>query len=191
MERLKIGHSELGRLIGQNRQTVKRWADGDRKLSVATAEEIAEKLPGISVSELLIEGWQPARRVPLISWVSAGQIQDVDSITNVDIEDYVNAADLPDGDWIALRVKGDSMDRVAPDGSIIFVNRRERRLQSERFYVVANERGAATFKRYRQGPNNQARFQPFSTNPDHETIFPKEEEMKVIGRVRRVVNDLK
>lgn len=126
-----------------------------------------------------------ARRVPVLSWVSAGRISAAEPVTKAEVLREVAVADLPAGDWAALEVSGDSMDRIAPDGATIIVNRSDQRLLPERFYVVANEAGEATFKRFRT-PN---KLQPFSTNPDHETLLLPEP-AKVFGRVRRVITNL-
>jgi phage repressor protein C with HTH and peptisase S24 domain len=125
-------------------------------------------------------------RVPLLTWVSAGRMATADGVTPIDVESTLSFVDLPRGDWIALRIDGDSMNRVAPHASVILVNKSEQALQDDRFYVFSTESGEATFKRYRSNP---FRLQPFSTNPDHETIHPREN-MLTVGRVRRVITDL-
>jgi phage repressor protein C with HTH and peptisase S24 domain len=95
----------------------------------------------------------------------------------------IEAADLPPGDWIALEVKGDSMDRISPPESVIFVNRSERRLVPNACYIIQDGEGGATYKRYRQSP---VRFEPVSTNSAHEAIYPDGDNMPIIfGRVYR------
>ncbi len=126
-----------------------------------------------------------AAMVPLVSWVSAGGMIPRDGVTAEDVLDVVHAAGLAGGNWFALRVEGDSMDRISPPDSIIFVNRDERRLVPNGLYVIADETGATTYKRYRPAPD---RFEPVSVNPSHETIFPRGQ-VRVIGRVRRTVLD--
>lgn len=78
------------------------------------------------------------------------------------------------------------MNRVAPDGATILVNRADDRLLDGRFYVFQQGSGAATFKRYKRSPEM---MQPFSTNPDHLSI-PIVDDLYVFGRVRRVITDL-
>jgi SOS-response transcriptional repressor LexA len=78
------------------------------------------------------------------------------------------------------------MNRIAPPGAIIVVNRSDDRLIDGKFYVFGNDSGEATFKRYRTNPE---RLQPFSTNPDHETHYLTEE-MKLVGRVHQVLTYL-
>ncbi|MCF1449415.1 transcriptional regulator [Agrobacterium vitis] len=119
--------------------------------------------------------------VPRISWVSAGQMGDQEQIT--DLSDYPTetAIDLPDGEWICLEVEGDSMNKISPPGSIIFVNLRDKRLVPNGLYVVADETGAATYKRYR--PNDDPPFQPASYNNVEPPTFRGA--VNVVGRVRR------
>lgn len=127
----------------------------------------------------------PPIRVPILTWVSAGAMARDDAqqepIGEIDVSD-LDAK----GHWIALRVEGDSMDRISPPGSVIFVNLRDRRLVTNACYIIANGDGEATYKRFRASP---PRFEPVSTNPSHEAIFPDGEPF-VIGRVRRSIIDM-
>lgn len=120
----------------------------------------------------------PVADVPLVSWVSAGQLMR-EHFAGAELE-RIHVPDLPKGDWIALRVQGDSMDRISPPESVIVVNRKDRKLVANACYVIADEEGNATYKRFRPSP---MRFEPVSTNPDHEPIFP-DNEPRIVGRVR-------
>ncbi|RWB29621.1 MAG: transcriptional regulator [Mesorhizobium sp.] len=126
-------------------------------------------------------------RVPVISMVSAGNLRDQPGVTSSDIERWIHVADVPAGDWIALGVDGDSMNRIAPDGSTILVNRADDRLIDGKYYVFSLGGGEATFKRYKREP--KPLLQPFSTNPDHVSI-PATDDLYVFGRARRVITDL-
>lgn len=140
---------------------------------------------GVSVHELApfytpdAEGI-PTLSAPYLAWISAG------AMIRDDIADealgHIRVVDLPvSGDWIALKVIGDSMDRISPPDSIIFVDRSDRNLVPNGCYVISDVEGNATYKRYRSGP---MRFEPVSTNPQHEPIFPDNDPI-VVGRVRR------
>ena len=97
---------------------------------------------------------------------------------------WVEEAGLnPGGDWIALKVVGDSMDRISPPESIIFVDRKDQVLVPNACYVISNGDGEATYKRFRSNP---MRFEPVSTNPDHEPIYPTREPL-IVGRVRKSI----
>ena len=118
--------------------------------------------------------------VPLVSWVSAGKMSFPD-ITD-EIIGHVQESDLdPEGDWIALKVVGDSMDRISPPESVIFVDRNDKVLVPNACYVISNGDGEATYKRFRSNP---MRFEPVSTNPAHEPIYPTREPL-VVGRVKK------
>lgn len=123
---------------------------------------------------------------PLISWVSAGELADQDAI--VDFSDFpsISTVDLPDGEWIALRVENNSMNKISPPESVIFVNRRDKRLVANACYIIADEQGRATYKRYR--PNAKPQFQPVS----YEDVDPPKLEgaITIVGRVRRSMIDM-
>lgn len=121
--------------------------------------------------------------VPHISWVSAGRIEAPDVSAEIQDAPRLAIADLGPGDWIALDVVGDSMDRISPPGSQIAVNRRDTRLVPNGCYVIALEGGEATYKRFRPNPD---RFEPVSTNPSHDAIFP-EGPIRIVGRVRKTL----
>lgn len=126
--------------------------------------------------------------VPLISWVAASSFAEVQSVDVTEADKFIEVSNLEDGEYIALEVRGDSMNLVAPDGSIIIVNRRDKDLVDKKFYVALTENGGeTTFKRYRA--DTPRRLTPYSTNLDHNSIS-LEEPVRIIGRVIRVINEL-
>lgn len=126
-------------------------------------------------------------QVPLLSWVSAGKLAEPASQIPVEDVPLLAFADLGRGHFFALKVQGDSMDRVSPDGSIIVVNRDDRTLIPGKAYVFA-QRGETSYKIWRPDP---AHLAPLSTNPTHQPIFIKNKrDVEVIGRVRRTLLDL-
>lgn len=164
-----------------NKNTLISHENGNREISRKAAEKYAAAF-GVSAGWILYggpDGPLVEQAIPHISWVSAGVM------AHEDIRDEaigtIRVADLPPGDWIALTVTGDSMDRISPPDSIIFVNRRDKALVPNGLYVIDDGEGNATYKRFRPNPD---RFEPVSTNPDHEPIFP-DHEPTIVGRVRR------
>lgn len=125
----------------------------------------------------------PSILVPKISWVSASNFMSVDAVYPTDDFPKVSMTGLPSGDWFAFDIPDgyDSMDRISPPGSVIFVNRANKRLTPNACYVITDGEGGATYKRYRQSP---IRFEPVSTNPVHEPLFPDEGNIPgIFGRV--------
>lgn len=125
-----------------------------------------------------------AREVPLLTWVSAGVLAS-DSVADEAIG--TSKAVLGDGDWIALRVEGESMDRISPPGSVIFVDRADKRLVTGGFYVIDDGEGNSTYKRFQAQP--KMRFEPVSKNKNLPAIFP-DNEPSVVGRVKLTMLDL-
>lgn len=139
------------------------------------------RLPAGSASDLI--------EVPLLSLVSAGKLADASTpIPTEDARKLTFGTDLGRGEFFALTVDGDSMDRISPEGAIIIVNRADRTLVSGKPYVFAI-RGETTFKLWQ--PNDPPYLAPYSTNPGHKPIFVKRKrDLDVIGRVKRSVLDL-
>ncbi len=185
----KLAQAELARQLqhqlrrSYDRSMVYKMLKGERDVSAGELVAI-ERITGYQVpTDMRPE----ISRIPLISWVSAGEL--VDASTQIPLEELplLTFADLGAGEFFALRVEGDSMDRVSPTGSVIVVNRAERALTGNRFYIFA-ARGETTYKRWHGNPPYLA---PFSTNPVHEPIFlNRRKDVEVIGRVRRTVLDL-
>lgn len=145
-----------------------------------TLEELLELPSAGNVSAIE----KPVQNVPLVSWVMAGRLTETEDPYAVgDAADYI-AVTHQLNTLIALKVNGQSMNRVAPEGSTVIVDYADKSLESGRYYVVKLG-GDATFKRYRSNPD---RLEPDSTEP-HETVFIQSE-IEVVGRVIQVINEL-
>jgi SOS-response transcriptional repressor LexA len=180
-----VSQADLAKAADTSPQQISKLVQGQREMTALWAEKLAPTLR-TSPEQLVFQGLRRFR-APLLSWVSAGRLVQQEGVRRSDIKRYVLLADLPKGDWIVLEVEGDSMNRIAPDGSYICVNLADQRVLNDHFFVFGTPEGEATFKRYRAG--NPPRLQPFSTNPDHETL-QMTEEVLIVGRVGRVINDL-
>lgn len=186
-EALELTQAQLAELAGTSQPQIKRLENGERELTRSWAERLAPHLKTTAIHIMFPDVLSPpesARKVPLLSTVSAGVMMRDDLVDEA--KRMLTLTDLPPGDWFALEVDGDSMDRISPPGSIILVNRKDKRLIPNACYVIADQYGNATYKRYRPNPD---RFEPVSNNPDHEPIFP-DNDVPVIGRVRRTILDM-
>jgi phage repressor protein C with HTH and peptisase S24 domain len=120
--------------------------------------------------------------------VQAGELTDISAIHDAPDLERVTTDGLGPGEWFATDVRGDSMDRVSPEGSRIFVNAADRLPIGGRYYLFSL-RGETTYKRYYDDPVE--RLEPYSTNPANRPIFLKKDtDWMVIGRVYRSVIDL-
>lgn len=186
-EALDLTQAQLAEMAGTSQPQIKRLESGERELTRSWAERLAPHLRTTAMRIMFPDVLSPpasTQRVPLISTVSAGVMMR-DDLVDEAIRTLA-ITDLPAGDWFALQVEGDSMDRISPPESIILVNRKDKRLVTNACYVIADQHGNATYKRYRPNPD---RFEPVSTNPSHEPIFP-DHEAPVVGRVRRTILDM-
>ena len=184
-EQASITLEELSDSVGISVSQLSRFESGDREPRVSELLRIAARLrvPWQEFVETGTTGWSA---VPLISFVSAGQLTTVSQAEVFADAEYVQAAGLPPGDWFALRVRGSSMDRISPPDSVIFVNRKERRLVPNGCFIISDPEEGSTYKRYRPDP---LRFEPVTFTEGHKTIFP-DHEPEIIGRVRKTVLDL-
>lgn len=197
LREIELGPVEAAEQIaGLERNYIRDLVEGKKEsFSQSKLPLVAEALRW-SVTELLggtdatqVRASSKVTRVPLLDSVTAGKLKAPTSQIPVEDVPLLAFADLGRGEWFALKVDGDSMDRVSPDGSRIVVNRADRTLVSGKPYVFS-DRGETTYKLWRPDP---PRFAPFSTNPTHEPIYcksRKDAEGMVIGRVKRTVLDL-
>jgi phage repressor protein C with HTH and peptisase S24 domain len=204
--RLKAARLEAGYRSARAAAHENEWPEssyraheaGTRTMGLDDAERYARRYraEGVRVSAKSIlfdsetrtrpEPEAPAAVAPRLSWVAASKMTDVGEVPHPSDAPAVLIGDLPPGDWFALKVRGDSMDLIAPDGATILVNRADKRLVRNKFYVFSNG-GEATFKRYVDRP--MRRLEPCSSNRSHEPIYPGRD-FVVVGRVHRVIVDL-
>ncbi|TDW65374.1 SOS-response transcriptional repressor LexA [Novosphingobium sp. PhB55] len=123
------------------------------------------------------EGPDPSvRKIARIGMVPAGSLREALADTPNSVEVPAN---LPKGVF-ALEVDGESMNKIAPLGCDVIVDPNDKKLFSGDLYVVGNEAGEFTFKRFMQEP---ARLVPLSTDPAHKEIEIGSEPINIIGRV--------
>ncbi len=126
----------------------------------------------------------PIFNVPVLSWVQAGKL--AEAMDSQQVQD--GAEKIPTyykrDSLFALRVRGGSMNRVAPDGAVVLCDYEDRSLTDGRCYIFRVD-GDATFKRYRANPD---RLEPDSVEAGHIAIFPSRG-LEVVARVVRVIID--
>ncbi|MGW8204377.1 LexA family protein [Sphingomonas bisphenolicum] len=151
---------------------------GERRIQGNEMHVLAEWL-GVSEgsSPPPIDGAIPVNAVPLLGDVPGGPWRE--AIRNA--REYVQVA-LPGTrpNAYALKVTGDSMDKVVADGATIIIDPDDIDLFDKWLYVVRNGEAEVTFKQYREGP---ARLVPCSRNPEHVTIPITDRDYVILGRV--------
>lgn len=191
-----VSQSNLAKTLGVTRAAVGQWKSGDTSPSSDNLVRISEILNvsfewlGTGRGNMDVPSQSAEapvfNAIPLVSWVSAGQL--IDSQTQIPPEKYEKIAlgDLGSGDFFALRVMGDSMNRVSPEGSIVAVNRSERELITDKPYIFSY-RGETAYKLWQPDPPHLA---PNSTYPNKPIFIKRKKDLEVVGRVRRTVLDL-
>ncbi len=130
---------------------------------------------GVSPGEVLCERSE-TRDLPLLGRVAAGNwreaVQECDE--RIAVPEGLGGANL-----FALRVDGDSIDKIVPDGGIVVVDPDALDLLEGRIFVVSNGEHETTIKRFSAVP---PRLEPCSTNPVHKPIEIGREPFVTIGR---------
>ena len=154
--RLELGLSqaELGRLAGVPQSTIGQIENGRNKSSTkilelanalrTTVEYLVngEKSGARGVSNVAATGYQ-LDRVPVISWVQAGNWRGIEHYDSDDMEYVQTVKFIEDG--FALRVHGDSMQPEFAEGDIIVID--PHAPQDAGSYVIAVHDDQATFKK--------------------------------------------
>ncbi|TZG28591.1 LexA family protein [Sphingomonas montanisoli] len=134
---------------------------------------------GVDPGEVLdqqLDRQKPLRTIPLIGQIAAGNWREA-------VLDSTELAAVPvstSSSAFALELVGDSMDLIAPPGSLIVVDPEDGDLRDGKVYAIMNSEHEATFKRFRADP---MRLEPVSSNPDHKPIPLGKVPFTVIGRV--------
>lgn len=182
--------------FGWNSNTFRANLNGNAPFGFKAAQDYARAF-GVR-AEWLYEGVEPMRPtfvddsqqptvIPVISWVTAGELTTLPDAAMQQSDETLTMWDLPNGEWCATTVRGDSMDRLSPEGSRIIFNIADKLLLRGRPYLFSRH-GEATFKLWEPEPIQH--LAPYSTNPAHKPIFlTGDDEWEVIGRVRRSIFD--
>ncbi|PDT74140.1 helix-turn-helix domain-containing protein [Bradyrhizobium sp. C9] len=193
----RVTQAELANVLGVTPQAVSGWERGEATPESDKLITIANFL-GISTGWLLGGEAMDAAPTPndrhtvfvrLMDALPASKLSAPMTPTASEQYPLIIMSNLGRGEYIALTVQGDPMDRISPQGSIIAVNKADRVLVPGKPYVFCH-RGKVAYRIWRSDP---ARLQPYSTNPIHEPIYLKDQteaEQILVGRVRRTTLDL-
>lgn len=147
----KMSQATLAEKVKVSTPNISRYESGKQNPEFEKIKDIADAL-GVKVSELILvaEGANVKTgpdlyRVPLISWVQAGNLKEVFINNDIDNLEWVETTYRARKFTYALRVVGDSMEPKFPEGSIIIVEPEEQ--ASNKSFVIARQDGnKATFK---------------------------------------------
>jgi SOS-response transcriptional repressor LexA len=135
-------------------------------------------------AEPVASGAAGASSLPYVEWY--------ETLTYVDPDQFLDGAvRLGEHTWprgtFVTRAPDDSMNRVAPAGAYIVVDRTERLVSTGLIYLGVID-GQVMFRRWFPNPE---RAEPFSTDPSYRTEFLSPgRRWEIIGRVRRIFLDV-
>jgi hypothetical protein len=179
-----------GRFPSWNLNNFKAHEAGRNGFGIADAKKYAKAF-GVNASWLQFGIGQPGDKeaaiavvtdVPRISRTLAGRLGQHQTKDVAQDSPTEQAVDLPPGDWICLEVGGAWQSKLFPEGSIVFVNRKDKGLVTNAIYVVVDDAGVVDCARYRL--DDEPRFR---SAPDGKDQLPVQGSAAVIGRVRRSV----
>jgi SOS-response transcriptional repressor LexA len=174
---------------------LRRWIDGGKVTQKEVADELGVKPPRINEVLNGKRKIQPrempvlahyldmtkttnstVRQIKRIGLVPAGSLREAlaEATGVLDV-----SASLPSGVF-ALKVDGESMNKVAPFGADVIVDPDDKSLFAGDLYVVGDGAGDVTFKRFMQDP---ARLVPMSDDPSFTDIALGSQPVEIIGRV--------
>lgn len=177
-EERKLSREKLAELVGCHPSYVAKVERGERKIKEEWAVRFAKAL-GVDSTQL----WtgvklEPLKiiRAPLIGWSSAGRpAEAIQQETLGSVPVTYNRATVA-----AVKIRGHSINRVAPDDSIVVFDYEDKDLLDRKYYLFLID-GEVTAKQYRnsEGP---IRLEPDSTDRAYQTIYPTGP-VHVIGRI--------
>lgn len=182
LEALDIKVRDLAQLSGVPENYLSKvFGKAGRKIQhhemVAIERALAAKRAEIEGTDSREFDTTPLPKIPLLGEVPAGSPQEAIEMSGK--WHPVTDPDTPPRAY-ALRIKGDSMDKLVPDGATITVDPDDRDLWDGAQYVIRTQDGEATFKEYHANP---ARLVPLSNNPSHAVIKLGDEPIEILGRV--------
>lgn len=207
-KRLELGltQEELGKMIGTQRAAVNKYESGlVENMKRSTIKQLSlifnvdpKWLMAFDIDEINTGNNHNEYRMFPVS-ISAGCLEDIEAIDTYDI---VTIADEIMGKYagrkgiILLKVNGESMNNVIPDGSYIVVDTYKTKVTdiSDRDIVVFSENGSYSVKRYVNDiANERFLFKPDSTDDTFTAIEVKYENssnLKLIGKVVKYIVNL-
>lgn len=148
-----MSQEKLGEILGKTRSAISQYESGKIIPRMGVIEDMSQ-LFGVKKSEIIGESVIPAlgmSTVPLVGRIAAGD--------PIPMEEYPDTGEAPtrlveeDPDAFLLRVDGDSVNRLIPDGSVALVSPKHREPNEHDLFAVCVNGYDATIKHVRKLAN--------------------------------------
>lgn len=186
--------AQLGKAIGVSDVTIGYWEKDHNEPGGVSLTKLA-KFFGVSESFLVFGkeddsnvAFAPMsyRRIPVISWVQAGQWTSATDASNLEgALDFILTSEPHSMGTFGLRIRGKSMEPDFREGDSIIVDP-ELYPKPGDYVVARNGKSEATFKKYRsRGVNEDGEevFELVPLNEDFATLNSLHEDILIIGVV--------
>lgn len=185
-EDLKLTKRELAKRIGVHESSINKYEKGLVDIPLSKISELARVL---KVTEAYLMGWeekseQPPQglQIPVLGTVAAG-------IPISAVEDILDYEEVPQswenqGEFFALKIKGDSMEPRMESGDVVIVKQQSDANSGDTVIVLVNG-DDATCKRLQKTDNG---IMLVSTNPKYPPMFYSTEDIQtkpvvILGKV--------
>ena len=176
MKAQNVSQTELAKAVGFTSQSaISNLIKGKRRLKLDERTKIERYL--------MIEPEPQIGWVPIIGIAAAGAWQEA---IRLPVRERPVPLRIAGKRSFGVEIKGDSMNRLLPEGGWAIVDPDQVHLYNGRVYLIENAEHEVTVKRYCGDP---ARFEPVSDNDMHQPIMVAGTLCRVIGRVVSYGND--
>lgn len=187
----KMSQATLAEKVEISTPNISRYESGKQYPEFEQIRKIADALD-VRVSDLFlaaegsnIKTGPNLYKVPLISWVQAGNLKEICLHNDAENFEYVETTYKARETTYALRVVGDSMEPKFPEGSIIIVEANEQPINKS-FVIVRQDGDKATFKQLIDD-GVDSYLKPMNSRYP---IIPLSSDSEVCGVVKRMEMDV-
>lgn len=209
--RKKLGYTmkELSLIVGVSEATISRWESGD--IANMKQNNIVSLANALNISPLQVLDFDDTSiksnsiNADLYEYkyfpvsISAGSLENIDSIQEyelISLSDKILGKYARSKNIILLKINGESMNNIIPNGSYIIVDTSRNTIHDikDRDIVVFSENGSYSVKRYINDVSNQRiLFKPDSTDDTFTPIevkYENTEYLRLIGKVVKYIVNL-
>ncbi len=200
----KLTQKELGKLVGVKHNTVSSYENGTNEpeqnilYSIAKALDVSinDFFPSDSANLVAEESGEynvsKVISLPLFGDIAAGAVAQVEGVTEDDVEHIeipkaLLNAHQSNPNLFAMKVNGESMNRVIPDGSYVIAKPIEHAELKNDDIVIYSHDGEYSMKRYRIDEEDRVLvFSPESTSwkfRDMIIPFDTQNDLKIHGKI--------
>lgn len=209
--RKKLGYTmkELSLIVGVSEATISRWESGD--IANMKQNNIVSLANALNISPLQVLDFDDTSiksnsiNADLYEYkyfpvsISAGSLENIDSIQEyelISLSDKILGKYAKSKNIILLKINGESMNNIIPNGSYIIVDTSRNTIHDikDRDIVVFSENGSYSVKRYiNDSANQRILFKPDSTDDTFTAIevkYENSEDLRLIGKVVKYIVNL-